>query len=218
MAFKCAIPRRATILRESGRRTFNHSTGSKSQPCHARGGNTGVTTNYFAKYKPKLRKHYMGVKMGKTKLLGRPWNKTVETIEVAFPVPIVKVTYREIHRKIANIYDPLGLASLVTLAGKMLYIETCDARVPWDCGVPRELKIAWENWERVLTGKVEVLRSQVRPQRRKLSHNHKGSTNSHHWNKDGHDELMQKWDLWTTIWVGSWVLRFIRNCRANASR
>ena len=130
MAFKCAIPRRATILRESGRRTFNHSTGSKSQPCHACGGNTGVTTNYFAKYKPKLRKHYMGVKMGKTKLLGRPWNKTVETIEVAFPVPIVKVTYREIHRKIANIYDPLGLASLVTLAGKMLYIETCDARVP----------------------------------------------------------------------------------------
>ena len=74
--------------------------------------------------------------MGETKLLGRPWNKTVETIEVAFPVPIVKVTYREIHRKIANIYDPLGLASLVTLAGKMLYRETCDARVPWDCGVP----------------------------------------------------------------------------------
>ena len=37
-------------------------------------------------------KHYMGVKMGETKLLGRPWNKTVDTIEVAFPVPIVKVT------------------------------------------------------------------------------------------------------------------------------
>ena len=92
MAFKCAIPRRATILRESGRRTFNHSTGSKSQPCHARGGNTGATTNYCAKYKPKLRKHYMGVKMGETKLLGRPWNETVDTIELAFPVPIVKVT------------------------------------------------------------------------------------------------------------------------------
>ena len=37
-------------------------------------------------------KHYMGVKMGETKLLGRPWNKTVDTIEVAFPAPIVKVT------------------------------------------------------------------------------------------------------------------------------
>ena len=29
---------------------------------------------------------------------------------------------------------------------------------------------------------------------------------------NGHDKLMQKWDLWTTIrW---WVSRFIRNCRA----
>ena len=31
---------------------------------------------------------------------------------------------------------------------------------------------------------------------------------------DGHDKLMQKWDLWTTIRVRSWVSRFIRNCRA----
>mgnify|MGYP007020686006 CR=1 FL=1 len=39
-----------------------------------------------------LAKHYMGVKMGETKLLGRLWNETVDTIELAFPVPIVKVT------------------------------------------------------------------------------------------------------------------------------
>ena len=37
-------------------------------------------------------KYYMDVKMGETKLLGRPWNKTVDTLEVAFPAPIVKVT------------------------------------------------------------------------------------------------------------------------------
>ena len=43
------------------------------------------TSQSFAKY-------YMGVKMGETKLLGRPWNKTVDTLEVAFPAPIVKVT------------------------------------------------------------------------------------------------------------------------------
>ena len=49
MAFKSAIPRRATILRESGRKTFNHSTGSKSQPCHARGRNGGKTTNHCAR-------------------------------------------------------------------------------------------------------------------------------------------------------------------------
>ena len=49
---------------------------------------------------------------------------------------------REILRKIAEIYNPLGLASRVTLAGKMLYRETCDAQVPWDCDLPRELKNA----------------------------------------------------------------------------
>ena len=47
MALKCAIPRSAIILREGGRITFNHSTGSKAQPCHARGGNSGTTTNHY---------------------------------------------------------------------------------------------------------------------------------------------------------------------------
>ena len=31
---------------------------------------------------------------------------------------------------------------------------------------------------------------------------------------DGYGQLMRKWDLWTTIRDGSWVSRFIRNCRA----
>ena len=63
MAFKCVIHGRATILRESGRRTFNHSTGGKSQLCHARGGNSRTTRQSFAKY-------HMGIKTGETKLLG----------------------------------------------------------------------------------------------------------------------------------------------------
>ena len=112
------------------------------------------TSQTFAKY-------YLGVKTGETKLLDVPWNKKVDTIEVAFPAPIVKVTKREILKKIAKIYDPSGLDSPVTLAGKMLYRETCDTQVPWDCDLPRELKNAWENWERMLTGKVEVPRSLV---------------------------------------------------------
>ena len=41
----------------------------------------------------------------------------MHTIEVAFPAPIVKVTKREILRKIAKIYDRSGLGSPVTLAG-----------------------------------------------------------------------------------------------------
>ena len=103
----------------------------------------------------------MGVKTWETKLLGAPWNKAVDSIKVAFPAPIVKVTKIEILRKISKIYDHLGLASPVTLAGKMLYREICEARVPWDRDLPREVKNTWVNWERMLTRKVEFQRSLV---------------------------------------------------------
>ena len=96
----------------------------------------------------------MDVKTGETKLLGVPWNKTMDTIEVAYPAPIDKITKRKILRKIAKIYDPLELASPVKSAGKALW------RIV-DCDLPREIKNAWENWERMLTGKVEVPRSLV---------------------------------------------------------
>ena len=42
----------------------------------------------------------------------------MDTVVVAFPAPIVEVTKKEILRKIAKIYDPLGLPSLVTLTGR----------------------------------------------------------------------------------------------------
>ena len=112
------------------------------------------TGQIFAKY-------HVGVKTWETKLLCAPWNKAVDSIKVAFPAPIVKVTKIEILRKISKIYDHLGLASPVTLAGKMLYREICDARVPWDRDLPREVKNTWENWERMLTRKVEIQRSLV---------------------------------------------------------
>ena len=83
------------------------------------------------KYKAKLHQVPYGYKDGGDQTARRvPWNKTLGTIEVAFPFPIVKVTKREILRKMSKIYDLLGLASPVTLAGKMLYRETFDDRVP----------------------------------------------------------------------------------------
>ena len=126
MTLKCAISKSATILRKNGKRTLNHSTESKSQPCHARGnsqtrpGNSGTTTNYCADTSQSFAKYHMDVKTGETKLLGVPWNKALDTIVVSFPTPIVKVTKREILRKIAEINDPLELASPVKSAGKML--------------------------------------------------------------------------------------------------
>ena len=104
-------------------------------------------------------KDQLGVKQGETKLLGVPWDKRVDTIQTSFPDPITKVTKREVLGKIAKIYDPLGLASPITLEGKILYRAVCEARIPWDQKLPHELEIRWQTWEKSLTGKVEVARS-----------------------------------------------------------
>ena len=104
-------------------------------------------------------KDQLGVKQGETKLLGVPWDKREDTIQTSFPDPIMKATKREVLGKIAKIYDPLGLASPITLEGKFLYREVCEARIPWDQELPQGLEIRWQTWENNLTDKVEVPRS-----------------------------------------------------------
>ena len=81
-------------------------------------------------------KDQMGVKKGETKLLGVPWNKSKDTIEVNFPAMTTKTTKREILGKLAKIYDPLGLASPITLTGKLLFREACETRTSWDQELP----------------------------------------------------------------------------------
>lgn len=75
-------------------------------------------------------KDQLGVKQGETKLLGVLWDKREDTIQTSFPDPISKATKREVLGKIAKIYDPLGLASPITLEGKFLYREMCEALNP----------------------------------------------------------------------------------------
>lgn len=66
-------------------------------------------------------KEQLGVKPGETKMLGLPWDKTEDTIAVTFLEPPPEVTKREMLRFLASIYDPLGVASPVSLVRKLLY-------------------------------------------------------------------------------------------------
>jgi hypothetical protein len=78
-------------------------------------------------------KEQLGVEKGETKLLGLAWDKRRDTIGVTFPdVQPAAPTKRSILGAIAKIYDPLGLVSPVTLAGKTLYREECDLSIGWD--------------------------------------------------------------------------------------
>ena len=71
-------------------------------------------------------KRQVGTRKGESKLLGVPWDKEKDEIQVSFPISTAEPTKRE---KVAKIYDPLGLASPLTLSGKMLYRDACDTKI-----------------------------------------------------------------------------------------
>ena len=62
-------------------------------------------------------------------------------------------------RFLTSVYDPLGLASPVSLVGKLLYRDVCDQQLPWDQKVPETVANQWKRFERNLPDQVQVPRS-----------------------------------------------------------
>ena len=92
-------------------------------------------------------------------LLGLPWDKENDTVGVKFPQEKADPSKRGILSKVARIYDPLGLASPISLGGKLLYRDVCDAKLNWDAELPRELMQSWIRWEKRLPEQLTVPRS-----------------------------------------------------------
>ena len=46
-----------------------------------------------------------------------------------WPFPVI---HTKPQRSLASMYDPLGVASPVTLVGKMVFRGACDRHLPWD--------------------------------------------------------------------------------------
>ena len=106
-------------------------------------------------------KQHLGVKKGESKLLGLPWDKKRDTIQVSFPSQAADTTKRGILGKIAKVYDPLGLVSPLTLCGKMLYRDACDIWVTWNTQLPGDLINRRSKWVRSLHDRVVAPRSLV---------------------------------------------------------
>ena len=105
-------------------------------------------------------KEQLGIpRKGEASLLGLPWEKESDTIGVKFPSESAEPTKRGILGKLARIYDPLGLASPVTLGGKLLYRDACDAKLAWDKQLPSKLMQSWSRWEEKLPDMTTVPRS-----------------------------------------------------------
>ena len=78
-------------------------------------------------------KQQLGVNPQESKILGLPWNKASDTLSVLFPNEESKTpTKQEILSRLVKTYDPLGLASPITLQGKLICREFCDTKLPWD--------------------------------------------------------------------------------------
>ncbi|XP_078365845.1 uncharacterized protein LOC144650069 [Oculina patagonica] len=92
-------------------------------------------------------------------LLGLPWNKENDTVGVSFPQGKADPSKRGILSKVARIYDPLGLASPISLGGKHLYRDVCDAKLNWDTTLPSRLMQSWVRREERLPEQLTVLRS-----------------------------------------------------------
>ena len=70
-------------------------------------------------------------------LLGLPWEKREDRISVVMPQENVITSKRGILRKLAKIYDALGLVAPLTLKGKLIYRDACNAKLVWDDRCPR---------------------------------------------------------------------------------
>ncbi|XP_028416264.1 uncharacterized protein LOC114540190 [Dendronephthya gigantea] len=79
--------------------------------------------------------------------------------KIKFPADPASPTKQGVLGKIAKVYDPLGLISPITLQGKFVYRECCDAKVPWDAKLPRKLEARWTAWQKSLPENVTAPRS-----------------------------------------------------------
>ena len=103
----------------------------------------------------------LGSEQNKSKVLGLPGDKDMDTLTVNFPKSETVTTMREVLRTLAKVYDPLGLATPLTLQGKLIYREICNHKVPWDAQLSKQLVKRVENWEQSLPTGVTVPRPVV---------------------------------------------------------
>lgn len=62
---------------------------------------------------------------------------------MSFPVKPAELTKRGILANLAKVYDPLGLASPVTLEGKLVFRDACNLKIAWDAPLPNTISTQW---------------------------------------------------------------------------
>ena len=71
--------------------------------------------------------------------------------------------------KVAKIYNPLRLASPVTLSGEILYRDACGTRFAWESLLPCDLQAKWRKWKQGLPEHVNAPRNVMKHEGKILS-------------------------------------------------
>ena len=75
------------------------------------------------------------------KILGVPWDKNRDNLSIVILEFNEKlITKRKVLSCITSICNPLGLISASHIIGKVIYLELCDKKLPWDTEIPLILK------------------------------------------------------------------------------
>ena len=85
-------------------------------------------------------------------------SESKDTLTVTFPQDEIPSTKRELLKKLAKVYDPLGLTSALTLQGKLIYQDICNQKLPWDAQLTTNLTERVMKWEQTLPTGVTVPR------------------------------------------------------------
>jgi len=82
-----------------------------------------------------------------SRALGVVWSTKSDTFgyDVNFEIDN-NITKRVILRKLASVYDPLGLASPAIVAAKKLFQQACNLKIGWDELLPVEMCRTWYKW------------------------------------------------------------------------
>ena len=89
-----------------------------------------------------------------------PWTP-LEQVS-SYPPKYLRQLNVESYKKLAKIYDPLGLVSPITLQGKLIYREICLKKIGWDAELDQAMKKKLTRWETNVPSYVTTKRSLVK--------------------------------------------------------
>ena len=155
-------PAKALHLKETSQTIFGEAN-FELHKWHSNDPDLETTSTSTLDQQQSYAKEQLGVQQGETKLLGLPWKKGEDIIAVKVSQQKAEPTRRGILGTLARIYDPLGLVSPISVAGK-LYRDVCEIQKCWDKQLPTPVLNKWLCWEKHLPDHVTVPRSLVKYQ------------------------------------------------------